>query len=169
MNPNNPLLIYRSWFLKLELDPADRLALDIFKNLSQVPPTGIDVRAIFESKKENIIYSGLEAGKLIDLIDALVQANEKFTNQRTAVILLSATTFFMQAIKTDISQNSKKEKLKLFKSMVMGDREATEHWEHKLDENRRKYKSIVKISNSWVTLLENKFTYHTIHNYLIRS
>lgn len=169
MDPNNPLLVYRSWFLDLELDIADLLALEIFKNLSQFHPPGSDLRTIFESKNENPIYSGLEAGKLIDLIDALVQANEKFTNQRTAVILLSVTTFFMQAIKTDISQNSKKERQKLFKSVITGDRAATEHWENKLSEKGQIHRSKVKIWKSWITLVENRFTYHAIHSYLIRS
>src|SRR5690606_8371777 len=98
-----------------ELDLADLLSLEIFQSLAQFQPYGNNLKTIFESKKESIMYPGLQAGRLIDLIDALVLANEKFTNQLSAVILLSTTSFYMQAIKTDLSQNSKKERKKLFK------------------------------------------------------
>jgi len=73
----------------------------------------------------------------------------------------------MQAIKTHLSQNSKKERQKLFKSLVMGDRQATQHWENELDESDLARRPKAKILNSWMTLVENEFTYHNIHTYLI--
>lgn len=167
MNPNNPLLVYRKWFLALKLDIAELLSLEIFKSLCQFQAHDMDLRRTFERGKQNNSYSGLHAGRLIDLIDKLVFLNEAFTNQRTAVILLSTTTSFLQALRTELSQQAKSVQHKLFNSISIGDDQATEHCENELDLIDWAGRSQAEIWQSWIALIKNHFSYQAIHTYLI--
>lgn len=147
MNLDNPLFIYRKWFLTLRSDIADILSIEILQSLSQFIENDISLNTkISRTKQTNICK--LQSAELMELIDHLIFSNEKFTNQRTAVILLSTTAIFMQNILTELQNRKAKARENLFESIIMCDRKATEYWEKAMDDLKEARRYQNKIRNS---------------------
>lgn len=166
MNLDNPLIIYRKWFLTLRSDIADLLSIEILQSLSQFIENDICLYTKTSRKEQPSIYE-LHSTELVELIDHLIISNEKFTNQRTAVIILSTSAIFMQNIDTEFQHRREKILEGLFESIRIRKQEATKYWEKTLNELEEERRYQTKIDNSWERLLENDFSYPSIHAYLV--